>query len=117
MLLARLFFAAVARRGLITGIRGLISSPRLRFSSLEIFAQRQLQPILPGILFRGPAGLALEFVLFIRHRRKLIRMCIASNDITGRLEVMSRPSGIYSDEQIRNPPQLTQRTAAVGRSR
>jgi hypothetical protein len=42
----------------------IASSPRLRFSPLEIFPQRQFQPVLPRI----PGGLAFAFVLVVRHR-------------------------------------------------
>ena len=45
-------------------IAGIASRPRLRFSPLEIFAQRQLQPILSRILRRGsglnPRALSLS---------------------------------------------------------
>ena len=58
-LFARLFSAAVMWRD-IAGIgrrgRRIASPPRLRFSPLEVFAQRQFQPILPGILAGSLAG-------------------------------------------------------------
>jgi hypothetical protein len=47
--------------------RDIASRPGLRFSPLEIFAQRQFQPILPWI-FRKRSGLALVFILLILHR-------------------------------------------------
>jgi hypothetical protein len=47
--LTRLFFAALMWWGVIRIGRcaiGVDSSPRLRFSPLQVFAQRQLEPIL-----------------------------------------------------------------------
>src|SRR3982074_427081 len=59
--------------------RDIASPPRLRFSPLEIFAQRQLQPILPQIfarvfprvffgVFGGRSGLPFVFIFLIVHR-------------------------------------------------
>lgn len=51
------------------------SSPRLRFSPLEIFPERQLQPILPWpppwSFFRKLAGLAPTFIPIILHCRPI----------------------------------------------
>ena len=48
------------------GRRRIAPSPRLRFPPLEIFAQRQFQPVLSRIL-RANAGLSLAFVLIVLH--------------------------------------------------
>src|ERR1700688_5232756 len=42
--------------------RDIAASLRLRFSPLEVFPQRQFQPILPRILFRRRSGSALAFM-------------------------------------------------------
>src|ERR1700744_87396 len=47
--------------------REIAAPPRLRFSPLEIFAQRQLQPVLTPVFLDG-AGLPLAFVIAILHR-------------------------------------------------
>ena len=67
------FFALSSCRARVGvfGRCGIAPPPRLGFSPLEIFAQCQLQPILPRI-FRGLSGLALALVLFIRHRQPVI---------------------------------------------
>jgi hypothetical protein len=70
-LFARVFLAAFMwcdvirsrRRG-----REIVSPPGLRFSPLQVFAQRQFQPILAQIP-RGPSGLPLALVLAILHCR------------------------------------------------
>src|ERR1700692_1189221 len=62
--------------------REIVPPPRLRFSPLEIFAQRQLQPVLARI-FPKACGLALAFVIAILHRRPA-RMRRCSNNIRGK---------------------------------
>ncbi|HWX06230.1 MAG TPA: hypothetical protein VN065_10400, partial [Bradyrhizobium sp.] len=58
--------------------RDIAASPRLRFSPLEVFPQRQFQPILPRIVFRWRSGSALAFMLVILHREPVC--------ITGRMD-------------------------------
>jgi hypothetical protein len=48
--------------------RDVASSPRLRFSPPEVFAQRLLQPVSSCIFFRQLACPALGFVAVTRHR-------------------------------------------------
>jgi hypothetical protein len=62
---------------------GIAASARLRFAPLEIFAQRQLQPILPLVfartfpwsiswisfwIFCGRSGLPAASIFFVAHR-------------------------------------------------
>src|ERR1700687_5918261 len=79
--------------------RDIASPPRLRFSPLEIFAQRQLQPILARILCGG-SGLPLGFILVILHRGP-VSMRLSSNDISGEDNQMSEISALAP------PPQWT----------
>ena len=68
---ARLFSAPVIQGDAgVIGRRARDVAPalRLRFSPLEIFAQRQFQPVLPGV-FRRARGLPLAVTLLILHRR------------------------------------------------
>src|SRR4030088_2204591 len=73
-LFARLVSAAIIWCDVITigrGHREIASALRLRFAPLEIFAQRQFQPILARIIpwfLRSPSGLALVFILLTLHR-------------------------------------------------
>ena len=62
--------------------RTIASSPRLRFSPLEVFAQRQFQPILARILCGS--GWRLVFMLVILHREP-VRMRRSPKDSTGRI--------------------------------
>ena len=69
-LFARFFSAAIMWcGGLIMGRcrRDVVSSPRLRFSPLEVFAQRLLQPIPSCIFFRQMACPAFALFPVIRH--------------------------------------------------
>src|ERR1700704_3780003 len=91
LLSARLVAAVVMWCGLIVMGRcgrGIASPPRLRFSPLEVFAQCQLQPILPRIRLWSFCRRPRAPVLLVLHRRP-VRTGSAS--ITARAE--NRPVG------------------------
>jgi hypothetical protein len=74
-LFTRVFLAAFMWRDVIRGRRRgreIVARPGLRFSPLQVFAQRQFQPI-PAQVPRGRSGLPLALVLAIPHCR-LVRM-------------------------------------------
>ena len=63
--------------------RDIVSSPRLRFSPLEVFAQRLLQPVPPCDLSYSPRpARPSPFVLVVRHRDPLA--CVALRRIESR---------------------------------
>src|SRR5215203_1260874 len=86
-LLARLLAVRAIWRGIIIARCNddVASASRLRFSPLEVFAQCQLQPILPRIFGRG-SGLPLELILLILHRAP-VRVARSSSGSTGRITI------------------------------
>jgi hypothetical protein len=118
--------------------RDVVSSPRLRFSPLEVFTQRFFQPIPPCIFFRQVAFLARGFIPVIRHSwirsnasrlnqgrydariYSVSRSPIVQSPIPGRakFEVMIRPikalPALADEIGNRIGPQLSQRKATAG---